>query len=159
MNTLTRWERSWNPFKDMEDLHGSFNALINSALGHAPMRKEGDREENLTGAEWAPLVDIVEDDKEYVINAELPGVKREDLKVTVDHGVLTITGERHLEKEEKNKRYHRVERAYGSFTRSFTVPEDADGAKVNADFKDGLLRVHLAKSEKAKPQTVEVRVG
>jgi HSP20 family protein len=86
-------------------------------------------------------------------------VRKEDINVTVENGVLTLTGERKLEKEEKNRRYHRVERAYGSFSRSFTIPDDSDGSKVNAEFSNGVLKLHLAKSEKAKPRTIEVKVG
>jgi HSP20 family protein len=86
-------------------------------------------------------------------------VKKEDVKVTVENGVLTITGERKFEKEQKDKKYHRIERAYGSFFRSFTVPEGTDDAKVGAEFKDGVLKVHLPKGEKAKPKTLEVKVG
>ena len=103
-------------------------------------------------------MDITEDDAEFVIKAELPEVKREDVKVTVENGVLTITGERKLEKEEKGRKYHRIERAYGSFARTFALPDDANGAKVSALFKDGILRVHLPKSEHAKPKAVEVKV-
>jgi HSP20 family protein len=110
-------------------------------------------------AEWTPFVDISEDDKEYLIKAELPEVKKEDVKVTAEEGTLTIRGERKFEKEEKNKRYHRVERAYGSFGRSFSLPDDASPAKVSAEFRDGVLTVHLAKNEKAKPQYVEVKVA
>jgi HSP20 family protein len=110
-------------------------------------------------AEWAPLVDISEDDKEYLIKAELPEVKKDDVKVTVEDSTVTITGERKLEKEEKGKKYHRVERAYGSFGRSFSLPDDASPAKVTAEFKDGVLTVHLAKDEKAKPQHIEVKVA
>jgi HSP20 family protein len=113
----------------------------------------------MTVAEWAPLVDISEDDKEYLIKAELLEVKKEDMKVTVQNEVLTITGERKFEKEEKDKKYHRVERAYGSFTRSFKLPADVDPAKVEAEVKDGLLTVHLAKSEKATPKSIEVKIG
>ena len=104
-------------------------------------------------------VDISEDDKEYTIKAELPDVKKEDIKLNVHDDVLTITGERKYEKEEKGKKYHRVERAYGSFMRSFTLPEDADGTKVTAEYKDGLLNVRVPKSEKAKPKTIEVKVA
>jgi HSP20 family protein len=104
-------------------------------------------------------VDIVEDDKQYLIKAELPEVTKDDVKVTVQEDVLTITGERTLEKEEKGKKYHRVERAYGRFGRSFTLPEDADGNGVVAEFRDGVLRVHLPKSEKARPKTIEVQIG
>lgn len=151
MNAITRWD----PFKELEDMQSRLNTMF----GRAPVRKGGDKEEALTVAEWAPLVDITEDDEEYLIKAELPEVKKEDIKLTVDEDVLTITGERKYEKEEKGKKYHRVERAYGSFMRSFTLPEDADGSKVSAECKDGLLKVHLPKSEKAKPKSIEVKVG
>jgi len=124
-----------------------------------PMRGEVDTDEAITLSAWAPLVDITEDDKAYLIKAELPEVKKEDLKVAVEDGVLTLSGERKFEKEEKGKRYHRVERAYGSFARSFTVPDDADAAKVRAEFKDGVLLVRLEKSEKAKPRSIEVQVA
>jgi HSP20 family protein len=104
-------------------------------------------------------VDIVEHDTEYLIKAELPGVKKDDVKVTVQDDVLTITGERTFEKEEKGRKYHRVERAYGRFARSFTLPEDSDGNKVAAEFNDGVLKVHLPKSERAKPKSIEVKIG
>jgi len=109
--------------------------------------------------DWAPLVDIVEDDKEYLIKAELPEVRKEDVKVTVEGGTLTISGERKSEKEEKGRKFRRIERYYGRFERSFSVPDDADDSKVAADFRDGVLRVHLAKSEKARPKQIEVNVG
>ena len=113
----------------------------------------------MTVAEWAPLVDISEDDKEYVIKADLPEVNKDDVKVRVENGVLVISGERKFEKEEKGRRYHRVERAYGSFARSFSIPEDADPTKVGAEFKNGTLRVHLAKAENAQPKTIDVKVS
>jgi len=139
----------------MEDIH---DRLFNLFKNTQP-RTGGSGQESLTVSEWTPLVDITEDDKEYLIKAELPEVKKEEVKVTVENGLLTISGERKIEKEEKGKRYHRVERAYGCFLRSFSLPDDADGTKVNADFKDGLLRVHLAKSENAKPKQIEVKVS
>jgi HSP20 family protein len=156
MGALTRWEPigRWDPFKELEDMQSRLATLF----GRIPVRKDGGKEA-MTVAEWVPLVDIVEDEKEYLIKAELPEVKKEDVKVTVEDDVLTITGERKYEKEEKGKKYHRVERAYGSFERSFTLPEDADGSKVSAEFKDGILKVRLPKSEKAKPKAVEVKVG
>jgi HSP20 family protein len=104
-------------------------------------------------------VDIAEDEKEYLITAELPQVKKEEVKLTVERGVLTLTGERKFEKEEKGRKYHRIERAYGSFVRSFSVPDDADSGKVTADFKDGVLRVHLPKSEKAQPKAIDIKVA
>jgi HSP20 family protein len=151
MNALTHWD----PYKELDDLQSRL-AMV---FGRAPVRKDGGKEEAMTVAEWAPLVDIVEDDKEYLIKAELPEVMKEDVKVTVQDEVLTVAGERKFEKEEKGKRYHRIERAYGSFTRSFTLPEDADSERVVAEFKDGVLKVHLPKSEKAKPKSVEVKIG
>jgi len=93
------------------------------------------------------------------IKAELPEMKKEDVKVSVESGVLTITGERKFEKEEKKKKYHRVERGYGKFTRRFTLPDDAEASKVKAEFKNGLLTVHLPKSEKAKPKPIEVNAA
>jgi len=89
----------------------------------------------------------------------LPEIKKEEVKLTVQDNVLSISGERKYEKEEKDKKYHRVERAYGSFLRSFTLPEDADGTKVSAEYKDGILTVHLPKSEKVKPKSIEVKVS
>ena len=151
MSTITRWD----PFRELDDLQNRLSTMF----GRAPVKKEGDKREALTVAEWAPLVDIVEDDKNYVIKAELPGIKKEEIKVGVQDDVLTISGQRHYEKEEKDKKFHRIERAYGSFMRSFTIPEDSDGEKVSAEFKDGILIVHLPKTEKVKPKQVEVKVG
>jgi len=115
--------------------------------------------EALTVAQWSPLVDITEDEKEYLIKAELPDMKKEDVRLTVENEVLAISDERNFEKEEKGKKYHRIERAYGSFVRSFSLPEDADGGKVTAEFKDGMLHVHLPKSQKAKPKAIEIKVA
>jgi HSP20 family protein len=132
---------------------------LGSLLGRSPAQRPDGQEEPMAVAEWAPLVDISEDDKEYLIKAELPEVKKEDVKVTAEEGTLTIMGERKFEKEEKGKKYHRVERAYGSFVRNFSLPDDASPAKVSAEFKDGVLTVHLAKDAKAKPQHIEVKVA
>jgi HSP20 family molecular chaperone IbpA len=107
-------------------------------------------------AEWAPLADITESEKEYLIKAEVPEVKKEDVRVSVENGVLTLSGERKFEKEEKNKKYHRMERAYGSFVRSSALPDDADPENVKAKFKDGMLTVHQPKSEKAKRKQVAI---
>src|SRR5882672_7835155 len=151
MNALTRWD----PFKEMNELQNRLSKFF----GRTPLRGQNGEQENMTVAEWAPLVDITEDDKEYLIKAELPEVKKDAVKVTVENGILTITGERKFEKEEKGKKYHRVERAFGSFVRSFTLPDDADANKVNAEFKDGVLKVHVTKSEAAKPKQIEVKVN
>jgi HSP20 family protein len=150
MSALTRWD----PFKDMDDLQ----KRLNSIFGLNPQRPINGKEE-MTVAQWLPLVDITEDDKQYLIKAELPEVRKDDVKVVVESGVLTISGERNFEKEEKDKKYHRIERSYGSFTRSFSVPDDADDSKVSAEFKDGVLTVHLAKSEKARPKSIEVKLS
>jgi HSP20 family protein len=104
-------------------------------------------------------VDIQETDAEYVVKAELPEVRKDDVKVTVENGVLTLRGERRQEKEEKGKRFHRIERAYGTFLRTFTIPIDADENKVAAEFKDGMLRVRLPKTEKPRPKAIEVKVS
>ncbi|MBH0187604.1 MAG: Hsp20/alpha crystallin family protein, partial [Nitrospira sp.] len=96
---------------------------------------------------------------EYLIKAELPEVKKEDVKVSVEDGVLTLSGERRQEKEEKGKKYHRVERSYGSFVRSFSLPESVDEGGVKAEYKDGVLNLHLPKTEKVKPKSIEVKVG
>ncbi|MDH4185777.1 MAG: Hsp20/alpha crystallin family protein [Nitrospira sp.] len=157
MSALTRWEpmmSRWNPFKELEDME----KRLSSYLGRPALQTEGGKEA-MTVAEWSPRVDITEDDKAYVIKADLPEVKKEDIKLTVQDNVMSISGERKYEKEEKSKKYHRVEREYGSFMRSFTLPEDADGSKVNAEYKDGVLNVRLPKSEKAKPKSIEVKVS
>jgi len=151
MNTLTRW----NQLRQLEAMQHGLGSLFSRSPAQWP---EG-QEEQIAVPEWAPLVDISEDDKEYLIKAELPEVKREDVKVTAEEGTLTITGERKFEKEEKGKKYHRVERSYGSFVRNFSLPDDASPSKVRAEFKDGVLTVHLGKTEKAKPQQIEVKVA
>jgi HSP20 family protein len=150
MNALSRWD----PIKEMEETQNRLARFF----GLSPARSASGGKESLTVTEWAPSVDIVEDDKEWLVKADLPEVKKEDVKVTVENGVLTFTGERKFEKEEKDKKYHRIERSYGNFLRSFTLPDAADGSKVNAEFKDGVLKVHLPKSETARPKAVEVKV-
>jgi HSP20 family protein len=157
MSDLIRWEpmtRRWNPFNELEEME----KRLSTYFGRPAARIEGEKEA-MTVAEWSPRVDISEDDKEYLIKADLPEVKKEDVKLTVQDDVMSISGERKYEKEEKGKKYHRVERAYGSFMRSFTLPEDADGSKVSAEYKEGVLKVHLPKSEKAKPKSIEVKIS
>lgn len=159
MTALTRWNplkelSDWNPFREMDEMHNRLSRFFGGSLS----RRSDDRE-SITVAEWSPLVDITEDDKAYLIKAELPEVKKSDVKVRVENGVLSISGERHFEKEEKGKRYHRVERAYGAFTRSFTLPDDADPNEVQAEFKDGVLNVRVLKDKNAKPKSIEVKVA
>ena len=151
INTLTRWE----PLREMEE----FQNRLSTLFGRPMRRSNGHGREDITLADWTPVADITEDEKEYLIKAELPEMKKEEVKVTVENAVLTISGERKFEKEEKKKKYHRIERGYGTFVRSFTLPDDADASKVKAEFKNGLLTVHLPKSEKAKPKQIEVNIA
>lgn len=151
MNALKRW----NQLKGLE----AFQHNLDSLLRHLPVHLPARPQETMAAVEWCPLVDISEDEKEYRIKAELPEVNKEDVKVTAEAGMVTIMGERKFEKEENGRRYHRVERAYGTFGRSFSLPDDANPARVSAEFKDGVLTVHLMKDEKAKPQQVEVKVS
>ena len=134
---------------------------MSSLFDLSPLRRSNliTEDENITLPEWAPLVDIAEDDKEYLIKVELPEVQKDDVKVTVERGTLSISGERKAEKEEKGRKYHRMERFYGRFERSFSIPEDATSDHVRAEFKDGVLRVHLAKNEKARPKLIDVKVS
>ena len=152
MNALTRWD----PFRELEDLQKRLSTLF----GRVPVKTtNGEQQEALTVTEWAPVVDIVEDNTQYVIKAELPGLPKDAIHVGGQDDVLTISGERQYEKEENDKKFYRIERAHGSFSRSFTIPENSDGEKVSAEFKDGMLQVHLPKTETVKPKHIEVTVG
>jgi HSP20 family protein len=158
MKMLTKWNpfqsTRWDPFKEL----GDFERGLERFFGRTPaLAENGDEAMNL--AAWEPLSDISEDDKEFLVKVELPEMKKEDVKVTVENGILRISGERKAEKEEKNKKYHRIERSYGSFMRAFTLPEGADGSKVSAEIKDGVLKVHLPKTAEAKAKAVEVKVN
>jgi len=143
----------WNPFRELEDIQ----TRLNRVFGDAPLGRTND--DGLFFADWAPPVDIQETDKEYLIKAELPEVKKENVKVEMLDGVLTIEGECSQEKEEKGKKFHKVERAYGKFVRRFALPTEVEATKVQAEFKDGMLNVHLPKSAGAKPKSVEVKVA
>jgi len=115
-------------------------------------------EGNAQSVAWSPVVDIEETDNNYLIRAELPGLDKDKVKVSVEDGVLMLSGERNLERKVEGKTYHRVERSHGTFSRSFTLPEDADAEKVNANYRDGLLEVSVTKREDAKSKAIEVRV-
>ena len=141
MNTLS----IWNPIHEMDEL---FHNRLASVLGG----------EGLQSVAWSPVVDIEESAEAYTIRAELPGLSKEKVKVTVENGVLTLSGERDLERRVETKTFHRVERSQGTFTRSFTLPEDVDAESVAANFKDGLLEIQIAKREEALPKSIEVRV-
>lgn len=148
MNLVT-----WEPLKELEEV----NSRLSRLFGRAFARTNG--EEDVKLANWSPNTDVTETAEEYLIKAELPEVKKEDVKITIEHGTLTFQGERRQEKEEKGRKFHRVERSYGSFLRSFTLPAEVDETRIRAEFKDGVLNLHLPKSEKAKPKTIDVKVS
>ena len=139
-----------DPEQEMQDMLERYAR----ALGQP---RAGSQEVIATG-DWAPRVNIAETEKAFEIKAEIPEVNKEDVKVTVHNGVLTIQGERKLEKEEKGKKFHRVERLYGSFTRSFTLPDNVDETKISASFNDGVLNLQIQKTEEAKPKSIEIKV-
>lgn len=144
----------WDPFRELEEM----SERLNRVIGRTSLRRD-DGKEMLTVADWVPAVDIIETESEYLIKAELPEVKKEEVKITLQEGVLTIQGERKQEKEEKGKKFHRIERTYGTFSRSFTLPDYVDDARVSAEFREGVLNLHLPKSEKTKPRAIEVKVS
>jgi HSP20 family protein len=144
----------WDPFRELEDVSNRLNWYFGRPL---PQQRGGELTE--TFADWAPAMDVQENESEYLIKADLPAVKREDVKVSVENGLLAIEGERKMEKEEKGKKFHRVERSYGKFVRHLAVPTDVDPQKVAAEFKDGVLNVHLPKTPVAKPRAIEVKVA
>ena len=152
MKTLT----TWNPFRELDEVQNRLNKFF-GGFPAFPVRfpKNGD---TLKLPDWSPLVDITEDDHEYLFKVDLPEMKKDDVKVTIENGILYISGERKTEKEEKKQKFHRLERFFGTFERSFTVPEDADATKITAEFKDGVLKVHLPKTPAAKSKPVEVKV-
>lgn len=140
----------WNPFREMDDLMSRVQRGFGRSLVGA---------DALPQAAFAPAVDISETPNEYLIKAELPGLKKDEVKVSVHNGVLTLSGERKSETESKEEKFHRLERSYGAFTRSFVLPEDSVAERVTAECKDGVLTVHVARSEVPKPKSIEVKVG
>ena len=155
MSTLMKW----NPFGELDELQNRLGSFFSNGFPNRMrfVRRMGNGE-SLKLPDWSPLVDITEDDHEYLFTADLPEMKKEEVKVVVENGILSLSGERKVEKEEKKKKYHRIERSYGFFERTFTVPEDADAHKIAADFRDGVLKVHLPKVPAAKPKPIEVKV-
>ena len=140
----------FEPIRELEDMTNRLNRLFGKLPSAAT---DGE-----AFADWAPAMDVQETETEYVLKADLPAVKREDVKVSVEDGILAVEGERKMEKEEKNNKFHRIERSYGKFVRRMAVPSDVDQQKLQAEFKDGVLNVHLPKSAAAKPKTVDVKV-
>lgn len=142
---------NWEPFRDLEE-------FVNR-MAPALTRWRGEINGNGQAVQWSPTADISETDREYIVRAELPGVARKDVKVTVEDGVLTLSGERQYEKEDKSERFHRMERFQGSFARSFSLPDCADASAISAESKDGTLTVHIPKTESAKPKAIDVKVA
>ena len=146
MTVLTRWD----PFRELHGLQSRMNRLFEEQYGS--------REEMTTGA-FVPPVDIYEDQHGLQLKLEVPGIEEKDLDIKIENNVLTVSGERRFEKEQKEVNFHRIERRYGSFTRSFTLPNTVDTEKISADYSSGVLNIHLAKREEAKPKQIKVSIG
>lgn len=144
MNLIT-----WSPFRELDDFFDRYSREL------ARFRLGGMGE----SMQWRPSADIVESDNEYTIKADLPEVKKEDIDIRVENGVLTLSGERRLEKQADGEKEHRREAFYGRFARSFSLPDDVDADKISAECRDGVLKVHLPKSEAKKPRSIEVKVS
>src|ERR1700748_309119 len=147
---------TWNPLREMEEAQNRFNRFYS---GGFPNRIGSGEIPNLAVADWSPEVDISEDDHGYQLKADLPEMKKDDVRVTVEDGILSVSGERKSQKEDQKKKFHRIERSFGTFRRSFTLPEDADSTKVTAEFRDGVLKVHLPTTTKVKSKALEVKVA
>ena len=143
----------WDPYRDLVTLRDRMNRLFEDVSG--PRSEERD----VMASAWAPSVDIYENENEVVLAAEIPGVDEKDVEIKVEDNNLTLRGERKFEKETKEENYHRIERSYGSFARSFALPNSIDADKVAAEYKDGLLTLTLPKREEAKPKTVRINVS
>jgi len=139
---------AWDPWREIDDL---FDRYSRAGSPQNKLRTGSD-------GDWAPRVDIAETSKQFLIKAEIPEVRKEDVRVSLENGVLTIHGERRKESEESGKRFHRIERQYGSFTRRFTLPENVDQGKVEATFKEGMLNIAIEKTEEARPKQIEIKV-
>ena len=140
-----------NPFKELFDIQRSLNSLFEENYSKSA------NEETALNA-WTPTVDIYEDQDAFLLKLELPEVNKEDIKVNLNENVLSISGERRFENEDKRDGYHRVERSYGQFYRSFTLPPNINAEMINAEYKDGVLRLSLPKKEEAKPKAISVNI-
>jgi HSP20 family protein len=149
MTVLTRWD----PFREFNTLQNQMNRLFQESFGG-----QG-REEALTTSVFAPAVDVYEDEHNITLKIEVPGIDEKDIDIRVENNNLTVHGERKFEKDEKEENYRRVERQYGSFTRSFTLPPTVDSENIQADYDKGVLKIRLAKKAEAKPKQIKVNVG
>jgi HSP20 family protein len=145
---MTFLTRRFEPFNDVRQLQSQMNRLFE------PFWARGD--EDLVSGTWAPAVDVEESGDELILRAELPGMKRENIDISFSDGILTIKGERQFEKEAKEKTWHRIERSYGQFVRSFTLPRTADPAAIRADYTDGVLEIRVPKREESKPRQIKI---
>jgi HSP20 family protein len=145
----------WEPFRDLVALQDRMNRLFDESY----RGRSSSEEDWALGGSWAPAVDIYEKDGNIVLTAELPGVDAKDVDVRVENNVLTLRGERKFSDEVKRESYHRVERSYGTFTRSFTLPNVVATDQIKADFKDGMLKLILPKREEAKPRQISINVA
>ncbi len=150
---ITRWNPATDITRDLDTMQKRMNRLFNDFFSG----REGDGDDLILGS-WNPAVDVVEHDDSYVIEAELPGMNKNDIKISVTNDVLTIQGEKKVEKEDKKKNFHRTERSYRSFSRTFSLPGNVKADKVEAEFNNGVLTVKVPKSEEAKPKQIDVKV-
>jgi HSP20 family protein len=144
----------WEPFRDLITLQERMNRLLDERFGR--MRTP---EESLDGGIWSPAVDIYETEKDIVLKAELPEVKEKDIDIRLENNTLTLRGERRFEKETQEENYHRLERSYGTFSRSFTLPTTVDQEGINAEYKDGVLKITLPKKAEIKPKQIKVNIN
>lgn len=151
---IMRRQDAWSPFKELQEISSRMNRLF--AMDRWPLDGDGDL---LTASDWWPACDVSETDKEYRIRADLPSVDKDDIRVSLENGVLTIEGERREEREEKNVRFHRRELSYGKFSRRFSIPSDADESKVDASFREGALNVVIGKSTQRPTRTKTIKVN
>ena len=148
MTVLTRWE----PFREFSTLQDRMNRLFRETQGNS-------QDESLTSSSFAPAVDVYEDEHNVTLKIEVPGIEEKDIDVRLENNTLTVHGERKIEKEEKEENYRRVERQYGSFTRTFNLPPTVEAEKVQADYDKGVLKITLPKKAEAKPKQIKVNVG
>lgn len=149
----------WNPSRDLMDVEREFSKLFNSFNRRFGFDEGDGKNEELENAVWSPLTDISENKDQYLLKMDLPGVTKSDLKLSYEDGELKISGERKQEKEDKDSKYHRIERTYGKYFRSFTLPKQIEVEKIKAEFKDGQLTVTIPKAEEAKPKELEIKVN
>lgn len=150
----------WNPARELDRWPSDFFGIqreINRVFDNF-VRGGVQADESFMSSYWTPAVDIAEQENEFIVKMELPGVNKDEVKISLESNILTIKGEKKQEKEEKSKNLHRVERSYGSFQRSFTLPTSVKSEKIDAMFKDGVLSISLPKAEEAKPKQIEVKV-